>query len=121
MTSTIRSPLTVTEVSGLTVGVFPPEVDVSNAHVIRDEALRLLDTGAAALVLDLTTTRFCDCAGVTAILRVGRRAASLHTPVCLVLPAGGPVRRIAAMTGLTERFPVSSSVAAARGVLTRPA
>jgi anti-anti-sigma factor len=95
------------------VSAFPAEVDVCNAYVIRDQLLRLLDGGAGPLVIDLTATRFCDCTGVGAIIRVGQRATALGTQVCLVLPTSGTVHRIAAVTGLTRRFPVATSLAAA--------
>src|SRR3954471_9928324 len=72
------------EPSGLTVGVFPDEVDLSNASAIRDQLLFLVDSGSTPLALDLTGTRFCDCAGVGAIIRVDLRATAQETPFCLV-------------------------------------
>ncbi|MGI5229256.1 STAS domain-containing protein [Actinoallomurus sp. CA-142502] len=113
MPSTTRSPLSVTTVSGATVGTFPAEADASNATAIRDQLLHLIGAGAGPLVLDLTATEFCDCACVGVILRAGREAAARRTRICLVLPPAGPVRRIAAMTGLDRRFPVEASVAGA--------
>jgi anti-sigma B factor antagonist len=113
----IRSPLSLDHASVPAVAVFPAEVDVSNAHAIRDDILRLLDRGTGPLVLDLGGTRFCDCAGVSAIMTVDRRATALRTRVCLVLPAGGPVHRIAAMTGLDRRVLTANGVDAARAVL----
>jgi anti-anti-sigma regulatory factor len=105
--------LVVRRIRGLTVAAFPAEVDETNAGGIRDQALRLLDDGAPALVLDLSATRFCACAGVSAVTRVGHRGAALATPVCLVLPVDGPVHRIALMTGLPERLLVRRTLAAA--------
>lgn len=113
MPSITRFPLSVTEVSGVTVGTFPTEVDVSNARAIGDQLLRLLDGGAAPLILDLSRTRFCDCAGVGAIMRVRHRALELSTRLCLVLPATGTVHRIAVMTGLTRRLTTTTSLAEA--------
>lgn len=110
-----------TEASGLTVGVFPVEVDVSNASVIRDQLLRLLDAGAGPLVLDLAGTRFCDCAGVGAIIRVKQRAIARRIRICLVLPPGGAVRRIAELTELTRRLPVTTNRSTARAALDRTA
>ena len=117
MPSSTRYPLSVTVVSGVTVGTFPSEVDVGNAAAIRDHLLHLLDRGAGPLILDLSGTRFCDCAGVAAILRVRRRAVEVRTRLCLVLPQGGSVRRIAAMTGLTRRLTSTTSLAAAHKAL----
>jgi anti-sigma B factor antagonist len=117
MTSTVRSPLSVTRLAGLTVGTFPAEVDVTNAFVIRDQLLRLLGEVSGPLVLDLTTTDFCDCSCVGVLLRAGREAVARRTRLCLVLPADGPVRRIAAVTGLDRRVPVTTSVAGARAAV----
>lgn len=108
-----RSPLSVNDASASAVVVFPVEVDVSNARAIRDDLLRSLDRGAGPLVLDLRGTRFCDCAGVSAIMTVDRYAAALRTRVCLVMPAAGPVRRIVAMTGLDRRVLTADGVDAA--------
>jgi anti-anti-sigma factor len=113
----IEFPMSVTEVSGRTVVTFPTEVDVCNAPVIRDRLLRLLNNGAGPLIMDLTTTRFCDCAGMHAIVRAEHRAAGLRTRVCIVLPARGPVRRIAALTGLPRRVLVTTSLSAAHKAL----
>jgi anti-anti-sigma factor len=109
-----------TEASGLTVGIFPAEVDVSNASAIRDRLLGLLDSGAGPLVLDLAETRFCDCAGVGAIIGVEQRAIAWRTRICLVLPPDGTVRRIAEITGLTRRLTVTTSLSSAREALDRP-
>lgn len=113
MSSNTRFPLSVTVVSGVTVGAFPAEVDVSNAGAVRDQLLHLLDGGAGPLILDLSATRFCDCAGVGAIMRARRRAVELRTKVCLVLPTGGTVHRIAVMTGLTRWLRTTTSLAEA--------
>jgi anti-anti-sigma factor len=106
--------------AGITVSAFPVEVDVCNAYVIRDQLVRLLDGGAGPLVIDLTETRFCDCTGVGAIIRVGRRATALGVPVCLVLPVSGTVHRIAAVTGLCRRFPVTATLDEAYEALREP-
>ena len=117
MLLTTPRPLAVTELFGRTVVTFPAEIDVWNAPFIRTQLLRLLDEGAGPLILDLATTRFCDCSGVGAIVGVGNHAFLLGKRVCLVLPPGGPVRRIATVTGLSRRFPTAPSLAAAHATL----
>jgi anti-anti-sigma factor len=82
--------------------------------------MRMLDRGAGPLVIDLSATRFCDCTGVGAIVRVGQRAGALGVGVCLVLPTSGTVHRIAAVTGLARRFPVTADLDAACETLREP-
>lgn len=116
--SVIRSPLTVSRDPERTVVRFPAEVDVRNASMIRERLLRLLNRGTGPLILDLTSTRFCDCAGVRAIMRAHRRASGLGTPIRVAVAEDGPVRRIASLTGLTATIPVRPDVAEACASLT---
>jgi anti-anti-sigma factor len=110
-------PFSITEICGRTVVTLPVEVDIRNAALIRDRLLGLLNTGAGPLVIDMTETQFCDCAGLTAILRVDQCAAGLNSQVCVVLPAEGPARRVATLTGLSSRTLVAASLTSAHRTL----
>jgi anti-anti-sigma factor len=105
--------LPVTTVRGDTIAVLPPEVDAYNAPMIRDALLNLLDQGVPSLIMDLTATSFCDCAGLHAITRVRRRADVLHTPACVALPDAGSVRRVAELAGFACDDQVATGLAAA--------
>ncbi|MFB9835609.1 STAS domain-containing protein [Actinoallomurus acaciae] len=106
-------PLAVTTVGEDTIAVLPPEVDAHNAPLIRDALLNLLDQGVPSLIMDLTATTFCDCAGLRAITRVRRRADILHTPACVALPDTGSVRRVAELAGFACDDQVATGLAAA--------
>src|ERR1700688_119765 len=58
------------------VVTLPTEIDVTNADMVREELLSVLNQGAALLVADLSKTSFCDSAGVGALVRAFRRAAT---------------------------------------------
>jgi anti-anti-sigma regulatory factor len=73
----------------------------------------LLDGGVSSLIMNMTGTHFCDCAGIRGIVLVGQYADTLHTPVCVALPADGPVRRLAELTGLSRELQVATGRAAA--------
>jgi anti-sigma B factor antagonist len=105
--------LPVSTVGGDTIAVLPPEVDAFNAPLISDALLALLDEGVPYLIVDLTTTRFCDCAGLRAVTRVRRRAGALLTPACVALPDTGSVRRVAELTGLAGDADFTTGLAAA--------
>jgi anti-sigma B factor antagonist len=121
MRSVVHCDLPVSTQRGDTVVILPPEIDARNAPLIGDQLFILLDQGVPSLIMDLTTTRFCDCAGLRAIVRAGRRAHALRTPACVALPAAGPVHRVAQLTGLAGRAPVSTGLAAAHRHLHRTA
>lgn len=75
----------------------PSEVDTSNGDQIRSDLLTAIDQGAAPLIVDLSTTTFCDSAGVKAVVSAYRRAVTKGTNVRLVI-SSPMVRRVFALT-----------------------
>jgi anti-sigma B factor antagonist len=90
----------------------PVEVDVSNAEEIAKCLLTAIGNGARALVVDMTSTTFCDCAGVYAIVACRERAAA--EGVSLRLAVSEPaVRHLFAITGAARLLDIRPTVAAA--------
>ena len=58
--SGIEDPLTN---NGVPVVTAPAEIDITNAEQLRAALLNSAARGHATVVLDMTHTRFCDCAG----------------------------------------------------------
>jgi anti-anti-sigma factor len=84
----------------------PEEIDIGNAAGVADEL-----TSAAScnrvVIIDMSATRFCDCAGVRAIVRAHKRATGSGAELRLVATAA-PVRRIFGLIGvdrLLDLFP----------------
>lgn len=117
----VQAPPTVAEASINTVVDLPGDIDIGNAHAVRDRLVALLDGGVRALIVNMTRTDFCDCAGIRGIVQAGRHAATLRTPVCVALPAGGPVRRVAELTGLSRELQVATGTADAERRIGDPA
>lgn len=76
----------------LTVVTSPAEVDAINAWQFADKIRSALDSGSAAVVVDLSRTGFIDCAGVSVLRAAAVHAASGGVELCLAAPSG-PVRR----------------------------
>jgi anti-sigma B factor antagonist len=91
----------------------PCDIDSRNACALRDRLVGLLNDGVPSLLMDMTATRFCDCAGIRVLVQVGQYAETLCTPVCVALPADGPARRVADLTGLSHDLQVATGTAAA--------
>ncbi|NKZ07403.1 STAS domain-containing protein [Actinomadura latina] len=96
---------------------FPDEVDLSNGEEILAQAVRLLDSGTPALILDLTGCAFCDSNGLNVITRSQMRASELGVPMWVVLPPRGLVRRVSDVAGLQRRVAIAPDVATAREAL----
>ena len=95
-------------VSGVPVVMTPEEVDITNAAGLRGA---LLETAAArhgTLVVDMSRTRFCDTAGIHALVSAHKQALAERGELRLV-SATPAVRRIFAITGLDHVIPQFAS------------
>jgi anti-sigma B factor antagonist len=91
-------------VRGVPVVSAPEEIDITNADVLRMALLESAAHGRGTFVVDLTRTRFCDTAGLHALVSAHKRAQAEGGEVLLVMP-GPAVLRIFAVTGLDRVFP----------------
>ena len=101
------------------VVTLPAEIDISNAGLVSDTLLAVLNRGVAVLVADMTGTTFCACDGITALVRAYRRAAANHAELRIVVTAP-IVLRLLALTGVDHLIPVHATVAAALAASGRP-
>jgi anti-sigma B factor antagonist len=95
-------------VSGVPVVMAPEEVDITNAAGLRGV---LLETAAArhgTLVVDMSRTRFCDTAGIHALVSAHKQAQAGRGELRLVI-ATPMVRRIFTITGLDNVIPYFGS------------
>jgi anti-sigma B factor antagonist len=93
------------------VVTLPEEIDVTIADTVQEELLAVIDAGAALLVADMSTTNFCDSAGVSALVRAFRRASASGNSMRLVV--GTPaVQRVLSITGVDRLVDTFPSVAA---------
>jgi anti-anti-sigma factor len=86
-------------VSGVPVVAAPEEIDIANADRLRAALLDAALYGHGRFVVDLTKTRFCDTAGLHALVAAHRRTLTEGGQVLLVIP-GTSVLRIFEITGL---------------------
>ena len=90
----------------------PVEIDVGNAAELEKCLLSVLGQGARVLVVDMTTTTFCDCAGVYAIVACWRRAVTGHSSLRLAVRAP-TVSYLFSITGASRLIDIHPTVAAA--------
>ena len=102
----------VGDVSGVPVVVAPEEIDITNADVLRASLLQAAERGCEAFVVDMTRTRFCDSAGIHALVDAHTRARSGGGRVILAV-SGTSVPRIFALTGVDRILPCFPSLAEA--------
>jgi anti-anti-sigma factor len=101
---------------GTVVVRLPAEVDLTVADRLREGLLAVLNQGAGALIVDMTSTTFCDSAAVHALTRAARRAAAGGAEIRLAA-CTAPVLRIFALLGIDRVVGVHPSVPDAMGSL----
>jgi STAS domain len=107
----------------------PAEIDLTSAAAVGEELARAIssdsgsdsgsdtgsDTGSGAriVVADLSATVFCDSAAIRTLLEAADNAAASGAELRLVVPDGGPVRRIIDVLRLGQVLPVYPTLSAA--------
>ena len=94
------------------VVALPVLMDAANAGQVREELLSVIDSGATALIADMTTTTSCDDAGADAVVRAFQRAVISGTKLRLVVIAEH-VSRVLRPSGLDHLVPIYPSLEAA--------
>jgi anti-sigma B factor antagonist len=92
--------------------VVPAELDLTISDGLREALLGALNAGALGLVVDMTTTTFCDSAGISAITRAMRRAAANEATMRLAVTAPA-VLRVLDLVGIDRLIDIYPDVEAA--------
>ncbi len=90
----------------------PEYIGPSNAGLVREELLSVINRGATTLIADMTATISCGHAGADAVARVFQRAVISGTELRLVVTAQ-IVRRVLGINGLDRLVSVYPSLEAA--------
>src|SRR4051812_6365354 len=76
----------------------PEEIDIGNAAGVAEELTSAVSRNPV-VIIDMSATRFCDCAGVRAIARVHKRATGGGAELRSVVTAAS-VRRVFGLIGV---------------------
>jgi anti-anti-sigma factor len=100
-------------VEGVPVVTAPEEIDITNAAglhaALLEAALEAAEPGRAMVVVDMSRTRFCDSAGLNALVIADRRARADGGEVRLAA-VGEAVARVVALTGVDRVVAVYASL-----------
>lgn len=83
----------------------PAEIDISNADAVREDLEAALRPGVAVVVADMTSTMFCDSAGLRSLLLASEAARAAGAELRLVIPSAC-VLRIMRVAGFDRLLPV---------------
>jgi|SRR5579862_9771808 len=86
--------------------VLPAEIDVTNCDQILAKLMGTLAPGADLVVVDMTSTVFCDTSGVRALIDAHDRAVTDGIGFRLAIAPEGSVRRVLELSGIIRLLPV---------------
>ncbi len=96
-------------INGVPVMATPAEIDITTAEQLRAVLLAATEQ-YRTLVLDMTRTRFCDCAAVHALISARKRVRAKGGELRLVVPADGTVQRVLTLLGVDRFIPCFASL-----------
>ena len=88
--------------SGPTITV-SGEVDIQTSPILEEQLISVLDQGVSSLVVDLGQVTFLDSTGLSVLIAGLKRCQTAGGNLRVVSPQPN-VRRVFAVTGLTEAF-----------------
>lgn len=94
-----------TAINGVPVLATPAEIDITTADQLRAALLHPTRDGHPVVVVDMTSTHFCDSAGLHALMAAYKRAHAEGSELRLVIPADGAVQRVLTLTGIDRVIP----------------
>ena len=89
------------------------EIDMTNAGYVGDELRASVPNDAAALVIDLSATRYIDSAAIGLLFELARRLGRRRQALRLVVPESSPLVRVLEITGIHTTAEMHGSVESA--------
>ena len=99
----------VTLVDGLPVVIAPDEIDVGNAAQLRAALVAAAASRQPVIVVDMTSTEFCDSTGLNVLVRARKQADDDGAELRLVI-RGAALHRILNVTGMASMFRIYDSL-----------
>jgi anti-sigma B factor antagonist len=96
-------------VEGVPVVTAPEEIDITNAGGLQVALFEAIGPGSALVIVDMSRTRFCDSAGLNALVNADRRARAEGGELRLVIVAESIVR-VVALTGVDRVIAIYASL-----------
>lgn len=86
------------------------DIDAANASQVRAELVAFLDKGGDCLVLDLSTTRYLDSAGLDMLFRLNERLRQRRATLRLVIPSSSHLARLVEIVGMSSALPIHETL-----------
>jgi anti-anti-sigma factor len=86
------------------------EVDIVQAHELRDRLLGAIRNEDLGLVVDLTEATYIDSVGISLLFELAERLAARQLRLAVVIPEGGLIQRVLTIVSLSSVTEIHSTV-----------
>jgi anti-anti-sigma factor len=86
------------------------EIDLSNAQLLQQAILAMLDAQHSTLVLDCQQLKYCDSSGLSLLINLRRLLVAQSQQLELIVPKGNQLLQLLAITGLDRVFVVRAEL-----------
>ncbi|HUS61108.1 MAG TPA: STAS domain-containing protein [Acidimicrobiales bacterium] len=93
-----------------TLAIVGAEIDLANATELFEELWRGIRSEARGLIVDLSTVRYVDSAGVQSLFDVARELHISRQHLGIVVPQDSPICRLVEITRLDDAAVVANTV-----------
>jgi anti-anti-sigma factor len=104
----------IDEIAGPVVVPLPREIDMTNAEAVTRDLDAAFASGVRIVIGDLTSTTFCDSAGIRALALAHQHAVDSKVQLRLAVQPAGAVRRVLEIMDLVSVLAVYPDVEAAQ-------
>lgn len=105
------SPLCIEQIDGVPVARVNEDIDAASAPAAQQRLASALGPDALSLVVDLSTIRYVDSAGIDMLLRLSDRLDHRRARLILVIPETSQLKRLITIVGLPQAIVVCPTLA----------
>ncbi|HEY1687642.1 MAG TPA: STAS domain-containing protein [Solirubrobacteraceae bacterium] len=100
----------IERMDGVPIAHVHGDIDAANVASTQRQLGDALGPDASSLVVDLSETRYLDSAGIDMLLRLSARLEHRRAKLCLVIPEGSQLQRLAMIVGLSDAIAIYPSL-----------
>lgn len=106
-------PLEIERIDRVPIVRVHEDIDAANFATTEHQLADALGPDACSLVIDLSSTRYLDSAGIDMLLRLSDRLDRRRAKLILVIPDAAPLKRLITIVGLADAIAIRPNLSSA--------
>ena len=106
----MSGPVEIGRVGGYVTVRLRGDLDIANIELVRVQVAEAVTNDAHGLIIDVSTMRYIDSAGVHMLFGLARRLEARRQGLGIVVPEGSPIATLLKITNFNEVAPICGTV-----------